>query len=189
MGKVVNLLKKWAKGKLVFGLFITTMVVYLTMLLYTLPAVESFAPGKVLFDLAPTGYSYENAILLLEVLGPEGRSVYQNLQLPMDFIYPALFAVTYSLLLTWVFSKGYASDSKIFYFAVIPFFGGLFDYLENICIIQMINSYPNVSHGLVNLSSTFTILKSGFTTIVFILLLLGLYMGVKNRQTIDDSQS
>lgn len=189
MSKVVNLLKKWASGKIVLGLFTATMAVYLTMLFYTLPAVESFAPQKALLDLSPSGYSYEYAISLLQALGPEGRSIYLKLQLPLDFIYPGLFAISYSLLLAWVFNKGYASNSKIFYFALIPFFAGLFDYLENIGIIQMINSYPNVPHGLVNLTSTFTILKSGFTTTFFILLLVGLYKVIKKRVTINNSQS
>ena len=189
MNKVVNFLKKWASGKIVVGFFIATMVVYLTMLNYTLPVVKSFAQGKTLFDLSPTGYSYEYAVSLLEALGVEGRNVYLNLQLPMDFIYPGLFAISYSLLLTWIFGKGYAVDSKIFYFTVIPFFAGFFDYLENIGIIQMIKSYPNVPHELVNVSSTFTILKSVFTTIFFILLFVGIIKIIKNKLTSVNSNS
>lgn len=183
MKNAFNFLKKLASGKVVVGFFIPTMVVYLTMLLYTLPAVESFAQGKSLFDLSPTGYSYEYAVTLLEALGVEGRNVYLHLQLPMDFIYPGLFALSFSLLLTWVFSKGYAAHSKIFYFAVIPFFGGLFDYLENICIIRMIKSYPNVPHELVNISSTFTIFKSCFTVTFFILLFMGIVKVITKRLT------
>ena len=189
MNKVVNFLKKWASGKIVVGFFIATMVVYLTMLNYTLPVVKSFAQGKTLFDLSPTGYSYEYAVSLLEALGVEGRNVYLNLQLPMDFIYPGLFAISYSLLLTWIFGKGYAVDSKIFYFTVIPFFAGFFDYLENIGIIQMIKSYPNVPHELVNVSSTVTILKSVFTTIFFILLFVGIIKIIKNKRTSVNSNS
>lgn len=188
MDYIVGILKKLASGKLVLGLFIATMAVYLTMLLYTVPAVERFAPGKALFDLSPAGYSYEYAVSLLEELGPEGRSVYLYRQLPVDFIYPGLFAISYSLLLALIFRKGYASDSKILYFVVIPLFGGLFDYLENICIIQMIRSYPTVPHGLVNVSSTFTILKSGFTTAFFVLLLVGITKVIKIRLTNVNAQ-
>lgn len=189
MDKVVGLLKKRASGRLVSGLFTATMAVYLTMLLYTIPAVERFAPGKALFDLSPAGYTYEYAASLLEALGPEGRGIYLYRQLPVDFIYPGLFAISYSLLLTWVFGKGYAPDSKIFYLSVIPFFGSLFDYLENICIIQMIRSYPALPHGLVNVSGTFTILKSAFTTAFFVLLLVGVIKAVKVRIININSQN
>lgn len=90
MVKVINFLKKWGSGKIVLCLFIATMVVYLAMLFYSLPAVERFAHGKRLFDLSPAGYSYSDAISLLETLGTEGRNVYVTLQLPIDFIYPGL---------------------------------------------------------------------------------------------------
>ena len=181
MERVVAFLLRWASGKLVVGLFIATMAVYLTMLFFTIPAVESFAPGIALFDLSPGGYSYEHAVRLLDELGAEGRNVYRTVQLPMDFIYPGLFAITYSLLLTWIFSKTHAAGSKMFYFSIIPIFAGLFDYLENIGICRMLTSYPDVSHGLVSMTSTFTVLKSGFTVMFYVLLLVGAFQFLKKR--------
>ncbi len=174
MERVMIFLKKWATGKMVSGLFIVTMAVYLTMLLYTLPIVESYAPGKTLFDLSPGGYSYENALSLLQTLGTAGRHSYLTIQLPLDLIYPGLFAISYTLLITWLFKKGFKANSKIFYLAVVPFFGGLFDYLENVGIILMLKAFPEVSSNLVKTASAFTILKSGFTTAFFILLFVGL---------------
>ncbi|MDH4161797.1 MAG: hypothetical protein OEW15_03790 [Nitrospirota bacterium] len=53
MDSMAVFLRKRASGKLVLVLFMATMAVYLAMLLYTLPAVERFAPGKALFDLSP----------------------------------------------------------------------------------------------------------------------------------------
>ena len=187
MEKVTYLLQKWASGKRVFWLFIVTMTVYLTMLLYTIPTVGKFAPETPLFDLSPAGYSYESAIALLETLGTEGRATYLTLQLPLDFIYPALFIISNSLLLTWLFSKVYIATSKVYYLAIIPFFGGLFDYLENIFIILMINSFPNVSPALSSLASAFTILKSGFTTLFYFLLIWALFQFFKNKRKVSDS--
>ena len=181
MEKAIHLLQNLASGKVVAGLFIITQAVYLTMLLYTLPAVQSFAADKALFDLSLFGYSYDEAISLLEALGAEGRRVYLELQLPLDFIYPGLFAISNALLLTWVYRKAYAPNSRMFNFCLLPFLAGLFDYLENIAIIQMIHAYPHLSPGLVTLSSTFTQLKSGVTTIFFILLLIGIYRTVKKH--------
>lgn len=173
MTKFLHSLKKLASGRTVFILFIITMSVYLLMLLYSIPLVESFAPDTALFDLSPSGYSYQHALSLLEELGNEGRQHYLSLQLPLDFIYPGLFAVSYTLLLIWLFSKSVKDTSKAFYLAFIPVLGGLFDYLENIYIIRMINSFPDLSAGLVQVASTFTLLKSIFTTIFFLLLFIG----------------
>ena len=174
MTKSLNTLKKLASGKTVFILFTMTMVIYLLMLLYSIPMVESFAPNTALFDLSPSGYSYSQAISLLEELGDEGREIYLSRQLPLDFVYPGLFAISYTLLLIWLFSKSIKDTSKIFYLAFIPALGGLFDYLENIYIIRMINSFPDLSPRLVQVASTFTLLKSIFTTVFFLLLLAGL---------------
>jgi len=183
MTKIIHSLKKLASGKTVLILFIMTMSVYLLMLFYTIPMVESFAPNTALFDLSPSGYSYPHAMSLLEELGNEGRQFYLSRQLPLDFIYPGLFAVSYTLLLIWLFSKSFKETSKIFYLAFIPALGGLFDYLENICIIRMINSFPDLSARIVQTASTFTLLKSVFTTAFFLLLFAAFaaYVFTKSR--------
>ena len=173
MTKTLNVLKKLASGRTVLILFIITMAIYLLMLFYSIPMVESFAPNTALFDLSPSGYSYQHAMSLLEELGNEGRQIYLSRQLPLDFIYPGLFVISYTLLLIWLFSKSLKDTSRIFYLAFIPALGGLFDYLENIYIIRMINSFPDLSPRLVQVASTFTLFKGIFTTIFFLLLFAG----------------
>ncbi len=185
MKKVVTLLQKMASGRAVLGLFVLTTAVYLAMLLYTIPKVASFAPEIALFDLSLTGYSHEHAITLLGTLGQEGRNVYLYQQLPVDFIYPGLFAVSNALLLAWLFAKRFKSNSKIFYLAIVPVLGGLFDYLENINIVRMIQSFPDVSQELVATASTFTVLKSAFITAFFVVLLFGV-VSLRKREVLAE---
>jgi len=186
MRRLVHILQNNASGKLVFVLFLLTMTIYSTIIFYSIPAVVSFAPELVLFDLSPTGYSYQNAVELLGALGPEGRSIYLTTQLPLDFIYPGLFAITYSLLLTWLFLKSTGHQSKIFYLTMVPILAGVCDYIENIFIIAMINSFPDLSSDIVGIASLFTIMKSSFTSIFFILLLWAVFMYFKNRRNIHN---
>jgi len=162
-----------ASGKNVLLLFVVTMAVYLLMLLVTIPSVQSYAPNTALFDLSPSGYSHSQALSLLESLGQDGRSAYLFPQLAIDFIYPGLFAICFSLMFIWVYSKRIRPDSKFLYLAALPVFGGIFDYVENILIIQMIMTFPDVSKGLVAVASGFTLLKSAFSTASFLLLVLG----------------
>ena len=184
MKKLIQILQNNASGKLVLILLIITMAIYLTMIFFSIPAVVSFAPGLVLFDMSPTGYTYQNAVDLLSALGPEGRSIYLSRQLPLDFLYPGLFAITYSLLLVWLLLKSLSHQSKIFYVAMVPILAGLCDYIENIFIIVMINSFPDLSSNIVGTASLFTIMKSSFTSIFFILLLWAVFMYFKNRRKI-----
>ncbi len=183
MEKLFNGVQKYSTGKIVSVMFVLTMIVYVLMLTYSIPAVSAFAPELPLFDLSPAGYTFAYANELLGTLGAEGRQLYLTTQLPLDFIYPGLFAITYSLLLVWLFRKTFKANSKIYYVALVPFLAGIFDYMENLFIIKMINSFPNLQESTVEIANAFTILKSGFTTVFFVLLLVGFVLLLKQKLT------
>jgi hypothetical protein len=92
-----------------------------------------------------------------------------------------LFSLTFSLLLVWLFGKTFNENSKIYYLALVPFLAGIFDYVENIFIIKMINSFPDLQVNIVKIASTFSILKSGFTTVFFMLLFVGFALLFKQK--------
>jgi len=170
---LIDFMQGKASGKNVLLLFVLTMAVYLLMLSVTIPRVQSYAPETTLFDLSPAGYTYSQALTLLESLGRAGRDSYLFPQLALDFVYPGLFAICYSLMLVWLYSKRIRPDSKWLYLAVIPVLGGLFDYIENILIIRMITTFPDVTEGLVSAANSATLLKSGFSTVSILLLIPG----------------
>ncbi|MCK5708752.1 MAG: hypothetical protein KAI43_13980 [Candidatus Aureabacteria bacterium] len=59
MKALIQFVQKYSTGKVISVLFVLTMAVYLTMLFYSIPAVTSFAPEFLLFDLSPGGYSFK----------------------------------------------------------------------------------------------------------------------------------
>lgn len=174
MTKAILFLQNASSGRTVLILFILTNVVYGTILGYSIPLVLSFSPESILFDMSPAGYSYAEAIELLESLGPNGRDAYLSIQIPIDLLYPAMFAVSYALMITWIFKQGLAKHSRVYLLAFVPVFAGLFDYLENACIVLMLNAFPDVSDNLVTVASSFTIVKSILTTVFFSVLLISL---------------
>lgn len=182
---LIGFLQDKASGKTVLLLFVLAMAVYLLMLLVTIPRVQSHAPDAALFDLSPAGYSHSQAMTLLESLGPAGRGAYLFPQLALDFVYPGLFAICFSLMLIWVYSKRVRSDSKFLYLAILPALGGLFDYVENILIIRMITTFPDVTEGLVSVASGATLLKSAFSTASFLVLFLGFALLLKKRPMVN----
>ena len=146
------------------------------MLTITIPKVMSFAGGMKLLDMMPTGYNSEYVNSLLSALGATGRNAYLFNQIPVDMIYPFLFGITYCLLLAYILNKLGKLESFLFYFCFIPLFSGLFDYFENIGIITMLNSYPDNSMILSQTTNVFSVLKSSFTTIYFIILTISLIL-------------
>ncbi len=181
MEVLISFMQRCSTGKVITFLFVLTMAVYLTMLSYSIPAVTAFAPQLPIFDLSPFGYSFDYASELLDTLGVEGRNLYLSTQLPLDFIYPGLFSITYSLLLVWLFGKTFNENSKIYYLAFVPVLAGIFDYVENVFIIKMINSFPDLQITTVKVASLFTILKSSFTMIFFVLLIVGFVLLLKQK--------
>lgn len=181
MKNLIHVLQERATGRLVLILFMVTMAVYAVILLYTIPAVLANAPEMRLFDMSPSGYSLDYAVELLNALGTEGRRTYATLQLPIDFIYPGLFAISYTLLLVWLFKKRFAHRSSIFYLAFVPAVAGLFDYLENVGIILMLRTFPEISTTAAAFASTSSVIKSLFTVGFYILLLVGIAAFVRRK--------
>lgn len=72
------------------------------------------------------------------------------------------------------------------YLFVIPIIVGIADYLENIGIITMLKSYPNLTEISVKTTSLFSLIKSMSTTAFFIILIIVLItLGLK---TINDKK-
>lgn len=160
------------KGRNIFVLFIATTVIYTLMLTITIPKLMTFSGGKKIIDMMPGGYNTSFVVDLLGALGEEGRSFYLTRQLPLDFIYPVAFAVTYALIFVFFLRKINRHDSPWKFIALLPVIAGVADYLENIGIIAMLKTYPDISTSLVQLSSSVSVLKASATTVYFVSLII-----------------
>jgi len=175
-----SLIERNLGGRKILMLFFLTNIVYTVMLAVTIPLVMRFSGGMKLLDMMPTGYSPAYVNTLLSVLGNEGRNAYLFKQLPVDMIYPGLFGITYCLLLAFIIRKLGKLDGLLFFLCLLPLFSGLFDYCENIGIITMLRMYPDFPSLIANSTSFFSVLKSSFTTVYFITLIVSLIaLGIK----------
>jgi hypothetical protein len=187
--KLIAQLQRHASGRRVLVLFCITLVLYLAILFYSIPAVTAQAPGMRLFDMSPYGYSPAYAKELLSAIGPAGRDAYLRLQLPIDLVYPGFFAITYTMMLVWLFKKSCRPASKVFFLALVPAAAGLFDYLENIGILAMLGSFPAVSPGAVYATSACSVVKSTLTVAFYVLLLGGfvpLFVKARRRSSLKN---
>lgn len=162
---------KTISGKSILLLFIATNIVYAIMILVTIPKVMSFADGMKLLDVIPFGYETEYVRQLFDSLGENGRNAYLTRQLPLDMIYPGLFAVCYSLITVYLLTKMDKFQGWIVNLAFLPVVVGLADYLENAGIITMLLNYPEQTRLMVELTSTFSVVKALSTTVFFFALM------------------
>ena len=176
-----DLIKKNINGNKVLFLFILTNIVYAIMLTITIPKVMHYSGGMKILDMMPMGYSPEYVKSLFNTLDEEGRFVYLCRQLPVDMVYPLLFGISSCLILAYFLNKLGKLDSPLYYLCLIPLFSGLFDYGENIGIITMLNTFPNNSIFVAQITNVFSILKSSFTTTYFIVIIVILLVLAKEK--------
>ncbi len=69
------------------------LVLYLVMMLWSLPRLTEAAGGAQPFDLRPFGYDVGSARDFLDRLGAEGARFYTQVQLPLAHAFPLLLAV------------------------------------------------------------------------------------------------
>jgi hypothetical protein len=180
MYKIKEFVRRNSTGRKVLWLFVLTNLVYVFMLTITIPKTMGFSNGLKLLDMMPTGYSPEYVKTLFSTLGEEGRTVYLFNQIPIDMVYPGLFALSYSLLMGYFLRKLQKLDSAYFYLALFPLIAGVADYLENIGIVTMLLNFPEPSQLSMDLTNIFTIIKSLATTVFFMALILILViLGIK----------
>jgi hypothetical protein len=180
MKRIKDFIYNNIQGKKVLFFFVVTNLVYVFMLFVTIPKVMSYSNGMKIPDLMPTGYNTDHINTLFTILGTEGRNVYLYNQIPADMVYPLLFAICYSLLLAYLFKKLNILQGVFLNLCLLPVIAGVSDYIENFGIIAMLNSFPNISDWLVNLTNVFTIIKSMNTTIYFVVLIITLVaLGLK----------
>lgn len=152
-------------------LAIITIGIYLVMVVWTLPEIASFAGGQIPFDMRPTGYTYEDASDFLQALSIKGRDLYINTQHWLDFLYPGLLAILLTITFVKLASPAWAALLSLFAIG-----GGLFDYLENFGVANMLKLHSQspelVTPELVAKVSNWTVFKSASTTVAFIALLV-----------------
>lgn len=180
MKRLIKYLNKNISGKKVLGLFILTNVVYFYMLIVTIPETMESSNGMKLLDMMPTGYDLNYVVELFSSLGENGRKTYLTTQIPVDMFYPLLFGLSYSLIFFYFLKKLNKLNTSYIYLCLLPIIGGIADYFENFGIITMLNKYPDLEESTVNITSTFSILKSTSTSLYFIaLIIILIVIGIK----------
>jgi hypothetical protein len=143
-----------------------TIVVYLFMVLLTLPYIQGQAGGLAPFDMRPLGYSFDEAKAFLTALSPEGKAYYLGVQHWLDIFFPGLIAATLYCALV-VLLRPYMGGNGRFV-AALAAFVAIFDWLENYAVAGMLNAGPDgITPDMVAAASRWTLLKSGVSTVVY----------------------
>jgi hypothetical protein len=152
-------------------LFAVTLAVYVTMLVWTLPAISAAAGGLAPFDMRPSGYSFDEAKAFLAALSPEGKARYLNVQHELDAAYPGLLAATLFFAIAALAPKRWGPWRWVLALTAIP--GALFDYLENAAVTVMLTAgVDGLTPDMAATADRWTTFKSWTTSIAMTVLLV-----------------
>ena len=173
-------LKKYANGRIILA-FLALVLLFAVVIVPTVQGkLEASSGGSGPIDLL-FSYTPEKAYSIIESFGDTGRSLYRTFAMTADIIYPVVYSLFFSLLISWLFQRSFSSTSKLQILNVLPFGACLFDWLENINIITMLTLYPTKSNTVAELASLCTTIKWSFGVVSFLIVLVGLMMALKNK--------
>ena len=179
--RLSDLFRKYAKGWLVL-VFLALDVLFMAVVM---PGMSGLLGTAARTNLGPLDlkffYTPEQVFTTLEAFGQPRRDAYKIVELTADIIYPVIYTIAFGLLLTWLFKRAFKGDQAIQRFNVLPIGAWLFDLLENLGIVAMLNTFPNIPAGLAWATAIFTITKWLFavTSIALIAIAL-LAWGIRN---------
>ena len=141
--------------------------ILLTMFLITLPYLRHFGGHAGNFDTLIWGYDADHAQAILDGLGAAGRDYYANVQLPLDMIFPAIFALSSGLILWWLTKPGRlvaGTMSRVWRIAILSVhvLAAFAEYVENFGIAEMLAARRPLADSLVRVTYTATLLKFTF---------------------------
>ena len=130
--------------------------------------------GHGILDMEMGGYSADRAYEILEALGEEGRAFNMKYIVPLDFPFPLSYGLFYFMTLTLIMKNIRKRAKRPWIAGSIGLAAALFDWLENIMIINLLRNYPQRLDGVAKIASVLTQLKTLFLIISTLLVIVGL---------------
>lgn len=159
---MTDLLSRYSTWKLIVPLFI----LFVGFSVFFFPGYQSRMQAAAGEPISPLdtrfSYTYEEVRRDFEKLGADGRDTYRIVVSRIDMIYPIIYGCLFILMLAWPIKNLTTPGSPALWIALLPLIGMLFDYLENIVIIDLLDSFPKLDAQTVAFAERMTILKHGF---------------------------
>ncbi|MBP2097481.1 hypothetical protein [Enterococcus rivorum] len=135
--------------------------------------------GEQIFDFS-LNYSPETAYRMIANYGSEGRSLYR-IMLILDFLFPITYMLFGITLTGYLVNHYFPENKKLNTLFFVTIMGMIFDWIENIFILTMLNNFPEKTDFLANYTRSFTILKFSLLGITVLSLLLMTIVGLSSR--------
>ena len=160
---------------------LSTLIIFLLFTAFILPGQSSRAASNTGGAKSPDMSLYYTAgelYQIAEAYGEEGREAYVKARFTFDLIWPLVYMIFLSTEISWVYGKTFAPGSSWQLMNLMPIFGAVCDYLENISTSLVMIVFPKQLPVVDMLAGVFTVVKWMFVGGSFLLLITGIGVGL-----------
>lgn len=169
---MIEIFKRLATWKLIIPFIILFSVFTFHLFPKYQAEIKAIAGEEIDILDVRASYRFREVKIDFEKMQPEGRAIHQFLTGKIDMVYPLVYGPMLILLLGFFLKGTFKSESKKIYFAFIPIFLVITDYLENFNTLGLLRDFPNITQEGVMWGATLTQLKHFFSLLSLILLLI-----------------
>lgn len=123
-------------------------------------------------------YTSDELYQMAEAYGQVGREAYIHARFTFDLVWPLVYTIFLATVISWLFQKAFAPESLWQRMNLVPVLAALCDYLENIFTSLVMLQFPNRMPLVAMLASVFTMGKWILIGGSFVLLIIGVVVGV-----------
>jgi hypothetical protein len=119
-------------------------------------------------------YTPDDLYRMAEAYGEQGRVAYIRARFTFDLAWPVVYTFFLVTALSWILQRATSPGSRMGSLNLVPLFGAVFDYLENISTSLVMWRYPQQTAVVDWLASLFTPAKWILISVAFVVLLAGI---------------
>lgn len=164
-------------GKLNSLVFTVSTLTLLVFVFYLIPkfGVYPFQENVRLLDLR-FWYRPIDVFYLLSQLGANGRDAYRFFTIFIDMLYPLVYGFWFYLSLAFLLKKIFQNNSKLLGLRFIPFAIVLSDYVENLNILYLLNTFPKINEASAIIGAIASFLKWIFVILTILIIIIAIFI-------------
>ncbi|MDD2278309.1 MAG: hypothetical protein PHD06_01195 [Bacteroidales bacterium] len=154
------------------------IVLTLTLLLFIFLLIPKFGVNPLQEDIKLLDirfwYTPIDAFHLFSQLGVDGRDAYRFFTVSIDLLYPLVYGFWFYYSLGFMLKKTCPPKTKLKTLRLIPFGIVLFDYIENLNILHLLYTFPQINEISVHIGAIATFSKWIFTILTILILIIAI---------------
>jgi hypothetical protein len=159
---------------------LVALVIFLVFTAWALPS-QAAQSESIVGDVGSPDmsfyYSAADLYEFAESYGERGRQAYIQARFTFDLAWPLIYGFFLTMGISWIFRRAFEPGSWLQLANLVPLWGVILDYLENIAASLVMVRYPSPTAVVDRLATVFTMMKWIFVGGSFALLMVGLVAG------------